>query len=40
MEMTEQKNNFDIKSMTPDELQSRLVELGEKAFRAKQVVNC
>ena len=37
MEMTEQKNNFDIKSMTPDELQSRLVELGEKAFRAKQV---
>ena len=37
MQMTEQKNKTDIKSMTLEELQSRFVELGEKAFRAKQV---
>ena len=35
--MTEQKNKMDIKSMTLEEMQNRLVELGEKAFRAKQV---
>ena len=35
--MTEQKNTMDIKSMTLEELQSHLVALGEKAFRAKQI---
>lgn len=35
--MTEQKNTMDIKSMTLEELQKRLVELGEKPFRAKQI---
>ena len=37
MQMTEQKNSMDIKSMTLEELQNCLTELGEKAFRAKQV---
>ena len=35
--MTEQINKMDLKSMTLEELQNRLVELGEKAFRAKQI---
>ena len=35
--MMEQKNRMDIKSMTLEELQERFVQLGEKAFRAKQV---
>ena len=35
--MTEQKNRLDLKSLTLDKLQNRLMELGEKAFRAKQI---
>ena len=35
--MIEQINRIDIKSMTLEELQNRFVELGEKAFRAKQM---
>ena len=35
--MTEKKSTWDLKSMTPEELQERLSELGEKAFRAKQI---
>lgn len=37
LEMAEQINKMDIKSMTLEELQKRLEELGEKAFRAKQI---
>ena len=35
--MIEQKNKMDLKSMTLEELQEHFKELGEKAFRAKQV---
>ena len=35
--MIDQDNQMDIKSMTLEELQAYFVELGEKAFRAKQV---
>ena len=35
--MTEKKSTWDLKSMTPEELQERLSQMGEKAFRAKQV---
>ena len=35
--MIEQEKRVDIKSMTLEELQNRFVELGEKAFRARQV---
>ena len=37
MQMIEQEKRVDIKSMTLEELQNRFVELGEKAFRARQV---